>query len=198
MAFPPPPGEQAPKIYGLYWGKVLNNNDALYSGRINATIPGLLERSGWLRPVGWPGSGSAQEGVYWPPRIGATVLIGFIQGDVDEGVYWGGTPGDPDGVPDAPTAATNAEGGPGHARNVRVLASTPTFEIYIQDDDVARHFRIRSKTTGDTIEMNDVDHTITLQATTAINIISTGAVDIRGGIVQIQGRRYIGVGNAPV
>lgn len=200
MAFASDTQDQEVRVQGLFWGQVVNNADSGRQGRVLATIPGLVERTGPLRPVGWPGAGSAEEGVYWVPRIGATILVGFIQGDVDEGVYWCGPPGAPRGVPDvsqaAQTAAATDPEGPTVLPDVRALA-TPSFSVTIHDTPGRHRLRIHSKRDDSTIEINADDHSIFLFGT-HLTIHMLGQVDIRGGVVSINGRQVVKASSAPI
>lgn len=188
MAFPEDEDDAAPAVLPLlFWGQVTARDDPEKRGRVRALVPGLLEpESPWLQPVGMPGAGFAQRGAYVVPVIGATILVGFIQGDVEEGVYWPGPPGAPGGttdIPETPAAASPADA-PAH-----VAYETERFEIVVIDRADEHRLVIRNKRNGDYIEFDDRDNTITVKGTTSLNLFADGQIDIRGGVVSIQGQQ---------
>ena len=48
--------------------------------------------------------------------------------------------------------------------------------------------RIRNRRTGDLVELDATDNSVTIRGTTAVSISALGLVDIQGTIVQINGR----------
>jgi hypothetical protein len=80
-------------FYGKYRGKVTNNNDPYYRGRIRAQVPDVFdnEESGWALPC-TPYAGNDVAFFFIPP-IGANVWIEFENGNPDYpiwvGCFWG-------------------------------------------------------------------------------------------------------------
>ncbi len=98
------PGDQDVKIFGFYWGIVVDTADPDISGRVRVKVEGLIEpRSTWARPLGLPAGGRSAHGTYAVPLTGSLVVVGFIQGDIDEPFYFSGGWGI-DGVTSEPTS----------------------------------------------------------------------------------------------
>lgn len=78
----------APRFYGKYRGKVLENIDPLFLGRISASVPAVSDMpTGWALPC-TPYAG-LQVGLYLIPPIGANVWIEFEGGDPDYPIWTG-------------------------------------------------------------------------------------------------------------
>jgi hypothetical protein len=96
---------QAHRIYGKHRGLVMNNQDPLQLGRLQATVPDVLGEmpSGWALPCA--PYGGTQAGFFAVPPIGAGVWIEFEAGDVSRpiwtGTWWatGEVPTDQTGAP---------------------------------------------------------------------------------------------------
>ena len=184
MAFPDE-GSGEPVYHGMYWGLVLHNKDPEKLGRVRAQVPGLVGETAWAMPVGSPGAGKLRRGLFAVPETGSTVLIGFVRGDIDEPIYWPG-PWPVGSVPSAVLEQTVD-----NAPSVRSL-ETETFEIVIYDTPTERKLVLRTRRTGDKIEINALDNSVTITATASLNIFAVGIVDISAdGGVQIQGRPVI-------
>jgi len=97
------------RFYGKYRGLVLNNQDPLNQGRLQASVPEVLGEipSGWAVPCA-PYTGT-QAGFFAIPPIGAGVWIEFEAGDTSRPIWVGGwwataeVPMKPMGVPTMPT-----------------------------------------------------------------------------------------------
>jgi Type VI secretion system/phage-baseplate injector OB domain len=97
------------RFYGKYRGLVVNNQDPLQVGRLQAMVPAVLGESpsGWAHPCA-PYGGTAC-GLFAIPPVGAGVWIEFEAGDVSRpiwvGTWWatGEVPMDQSGVPAKPT-----------------------------------------------------------------------------------------------
>lgn len=101
--------QKADRFYGKYRGLVLNNQDPLSLGRLQAMVPEVLGEvpSGWALPCApYAGTGA---GLFTIPMIGAGVWIEFEAGDVSRpiwvGSWWatGEVPMDEKGTPAQPT-----------------------------------------------------------------------------------------------
>ena len=107
-------GQPAPKYYGKYRGKVLDNIDPLFQGRVKvevAAVPG--SKLNWAlpcTPYGGPGVG-----FYAIPPIGANIWVEFEGGDPNfpiwVGCFWteGQVPEGPDGPPPPETKIFKTE-----------------------------------------------------------------------------------------
>lgn len=198
MAFPADPDDrELAELGGFYWGVVVNRDDPERRGRVRAEIPGVMDLSGWLQPVGWSGAGAAGQGRYRPSTVGAPILVGFVQGDREEGFYMAGPPGAPAGVPDIPTAAAS-ETSLGAADYDSY--ETTDFRVHILDRGPgASKLVLQSKHNNMLIEMDNADRSLTIQGETSVNIFCpNGQIDIRGGVVAIQGKQVFKLGRGPI
>ena len=166
----------------LYEGIVVDNADPEELGRVRFTIPGLIEpTSPWALPMGTVGGGTKNQGWFAVPSRGAEVYVLFLHGDPDEPRYLAGHWGRTDSGSEVPpesrrTPPTN-----------RVF-STDTFVLEFDETPGAERMRIRNRRTGDLIELDATDNSVTIRGTTAVSISALGLVDIQGTIVQINGR----------
>lgn len=176
------------RLYGHYYGQVRNTADPEKRGRIRCFIPGITEvESGWIVPVGLPGAGFTERGAFSVPPIGAQVVVAFIQGDIDEPIYFAG----PYAQNEAPARvkAVTAEDG----SKLRII-ETDGFEVLIDESTDNQRLTVTSKKSGDYIEINAKDgpsktaNTITVQSSASLLLRATGLVAIEGLQVQINGR----------
>jgi hypothetical protein len=133
-------------IFGLYIGKIVNNQDPKQANRVQIYIPGIAEPStGWARPKGLFGS-AENFGIFGVPPEGSEVLVQFEAGDIDS--PWYEIPGpDPDDIPEE-----------------------------VKGDGTKY------------IEINGETNSITISSLTDLKLKATGAVEMVGGLVKIQGR----------
>ena len=120
------------RVFGKFRGIVLNNQDPLFQGRLQATVPEVLGEvpSGWATPCApYAGPGA---GFFSIPPVSAGVWIEFEGGDVSRpiwsGCYWGvgeAPMAPPGGAPGVPTCLIDLRD-PDPA--VSILAETPGFE----------------------------------------------------------------------
>ncbi len=77
------------RFYGKHRGLVLNNQDPLQTGRLQASVPDVLGEtpSGWALPCA-PYGGTAC-GLFAVPPVGAGVWIEFEAGDVSRPIWTG-------------------------------------------------------------------------------------------------------------
>jgi Type VI secretion system/phage-baseplate injector OB domain len=98
---------QAPRFYGKYRGKVENNVDVMFMGRIQVSVPAVLGpgRLSWALPCA-PGAGPGA-GLFLIPPQGANVWVEFEGGDPDYPIYSGGFwgPGEAPASPAVPQMA---------------------------------------------------------------------------------------------
>lgn len=187
----------------LQWGIVRNNKDPWKIGRVTVYVAGVtVKESPWALPVGMPGSGKSTQGSYRVPRVGATVLVGFIMGDIDFPFYIAGPHQQAGGPPRRVQRATVDE-----AASIQVLAETESFEVYIVDLPTEKKFVVASLEEGagqnggsaeaaNMIEMDLVDGSIRLKAANYL-ILEGALVNVGGVKVQIGSRIVLPVG-API
>ena len=76
-------------FFGKFRGEVQNNLDPLGLGRIQVSVPGLLDTSlAWAMPC-LPGAGP-NVGIFVIPPVGAKVWVEFERGDLDYPIWSGG------------------------------------------------------------------------------------------------------------
>jgi len=173
------------KLPFIYEGTVVDRDDPDKLGRIKFAIPGLIEPSSpWAFPVGTMGGGSKDNGLFAVPEVDAEVYVFFVGGDIDEPRYLAGHWGETDDGNEVPEEAQK------DPPDNRVLA-TRNFRIEMDESEGEKKLRLTNKKTGDFIEMNAEDNTITIQATTGLTIKATGVVDIRGTLLQLNGRSVL-------
>jgi hypothetical protein len=177
---------------GLCIGHVVDRDDPEGLGRVRVRVPGLLEpASAWAFPLGTAGGGSANTGFFAVPEVGAEVGVLFNQGDVDAPFYLCGHWGKPGGVSEVPKEAQRP------SPTNRVLA-TAGFRIEIDEAPGTRGLRITCLKNGDVIEIDAEANALHIKATTALVLEADGLVDIRGAIVQLNGRRVLTSGGKPI
>ncbi len=182
------------KFVALYHGVVTNNADPLKIGRVKLRIPGVVEPdSDWAFPLAMAGGGENAIGFYAVPKIGAEVGVWFLQGDPDRPFYVAGHWGAPGNVGQAPTPVREATAA--DAPLIRCL-ETENYLLIFDDRPASKGFEIRDKSCGDRIAYDGVTRAIELKSTTAIRITSTGAVDISGLTITLNGRPVMPSGDA--
>jgi hypothetical protein len=176
------PDNPDPKILGLQIGVVVARDDPRGLGRVRMRIPGLVEpASPWALPMGLPGGGSVDRGIWWVPELGAEVAVLFKGGDPDVPFYipanWG-APGGQSEVPDA-----SAGGHP----DVRVMAFG-AYDLVVDSRPGSKGFKVVDRADGENLlEFDGVTRTLGISATTAVKIESTGQISIDGLVVTIKG-----------
>lgn len=185
------------RFQGMHSGVVSSNADPKGVGRLKIRVPGLLEPSGWALPFGMPGGGDTQAGFFDIPKVGAEVVVIFIDGDPDKIRWTYGHWGLPGGVADTPEPARTAiqEDGAAAAPLVKAMEND-RFQIFTDTRDGKGRFVIRSKRqdledlegAALMLELDDENGTLALSAPGGISIRSVGRVDIDGILVTIGGR----------
>ncbi len=168
-------------LHGLFVGIVTNVDDPAKAGRVRVRIPGVVdEGTAWAIP-GSMGGGAPQRGVHWVPPVGAQVCVMFIQGDVDRPMYFGvqSLQG---------TFLTGTDGDP-----LAMALETEGYVIAIDDRPESKNLSIQDKASGNVIQLNGVDRSIAIKATSLVSIVSTGFVTIDGLEVFINGTQ-VGLG----
>lgn len=180
-----------PKVFGFYWGIVKNNQDPDNRGRVRIQVPGLIElQSTWAEPVGAPGGGT-RHGMFAVPKVNAPVVVGFIQGDIDEPFYMAGPQRDTEEVDDA------------HPDNI--IIQSKNFRILMDNRDGQRVLRLENLRPDITdqavkdvvqsyieIDLNAGDagaaQGIRIHSATGMTISSGGGIALDAAVVTIKGR----------
>jgi hypothetical protein len=166
-----------------YEGQVIARNDPDGLGRVRVTIPGELDESGWVFPIGFPGAGAKQHGAVVAPPLGAEVLVFFVGGDVDQPRYIAGHYGD-DEVP----IGTVVEA-PGGGDNL--VWEDDKVRIEIDSRPASCAVRIKDRASDGLGVFVDVDlaaRAVGISGALSVRVVSSGTVEIQGGSVTIQGR----------
>lgn len=167
----------------LYEGVVVDNADPELRGRVTVRIPGLVEpESGWADPVGSAGGGITAQGFFFPPKVGANIVVWFKHGDVDHPRYavgsWarGEAPSFLAGL--TPQQATMVKG-----------IQTDRWEIVFDDRDGQALLRITDRAFPlDIVEIDGLKHGITISGTVAVVIKSLGIVSVEALQIVLNGR----------
>lgn len=173
------------KLYGLYEGYVTNNIDPLRAGRVKVCIPGLLEpESDWVMQVGAAGGGINERGQWFIPAVESNVAILFKEGEIDHPRYLTG----PWPYPDAPETPTFARLSPAEAVQISGL-QTKKWEIVLDDRAGSEQVRITHRDfPNNAITIDGAAQAVEVQGTVAVQIRSTGIINIEGLQVVINGR----------
>lgn len=178
-------GTKTRKFLGMYRGVVVDNLDPKKMGRCRIRIGGVYPDDGgpWAHPIGQPGAGSAQRGIYDPPPIGSDVCVWMEQGDPDHPYYMGGNPG-ADEVPPEVRDEPDAE------QATKVAAwETDRWRIKLDSRDGKQECHIQDKATGDVFELDGVKLGVRIKGTSAVLIESDVVVNIDAPEINIGGRR---------
>jgi hypothetical protein len=182
---------QEPKNFGFYWGIVKNNQDPDNRGRVRIQIPGLIEtESTWAEPVGAPGGGTSH-GMFAVPKVNAPVVVGFIQGDIDEPFYMAGPQRDTEEVDDA------------HPDNI--VVQSDNFRILMDNRDGQRVLRLENlrpdvtdQAVKDVVQSfieitlnggdNGTTQAVRIHSASSMALTAAGGIAIDAGVVTIKGR----------
>jgi uncharacterized protein involved in type VI secretion and phage assembly len=165
------------KFYGKYRGTVVNIDDPMQLGRIQAQVPDVLglELSTWAMPC-FPSTGK-QSGIWSLPQVGSGVWIEFEQGDPDYPVWSGCWYGSAAEVPAQALTAL-----PGSSN---ILLQTSGQTVVLMSDAPGPQGGILLKTaSGAMIAINDSGITITNGQGATISL-SGPTVSINDGALQV-------------
>jgi hypothetical protein len=143
------------KHHGMFPGLVVDNLDPQKRGRVKVEVPGLCEPStNWALPIGGShSSGEANRGGFDPPKVGAAVVVAFLDGDIDHPVYLGGWRAAPGGVTDAPTMVTQAS--KEDAATKLKVYETDAYTVAFNEGSTGPTFAITHKASATRVEVRD-------------------------------------------
>lgn len=182
---------EEPKVSGFWWGIIVNNNDPTGRARVKVQIPGLnVTESTWAEAIGMPGGGGDKHGVWAVPKINSTVVVTFIQGDVDHPIYFCGV---------APVDELSVG-----AEINNIIYQTDSFRVSMLEDAGSKKLRLETvlpdipeasqELVRSVIEIDinagsaGKSHVINIIAPTAITLKSKGTINIDAPTVTIKGR----------
>ena len=181
--------ESEPRYYGMHIGVVAANDDPEVLGRVKVRVPGVIDgESPWAWPIGMPGAGSAQRGLFDVPPQGSEVAVWFLQGDPERPYWMPGYWGKPGGTSEAPTALKGAE--PAEQGAIKAYETARWLVTYDERQQKER-FRIEDKVSGDHIEFDGNKMALEIAATTTIRLVGKGQVLIEGLDISIGGRKLL-------
>ena len=126
-----------------------------------------------VRPCG------GETSVFFTPKVGELVVFAFIAGDVNNPMVLGYAHSI-DIDPPIPA--------PPDVNPLRHAIVSKTFRIDMNEQPGQRKLTLTNRESGDFIEFDAEDKSITISAETGIAIRAKGVIDIRGAQVQIQQR----------
>jgi uncharacterized protein involved in type VI secretion and phage assembly len=181
-------GELYQRYYGIYLGTVAQvDGDPANLGRVRIETD-QFEDDAESNPI-WATVirlGGAETSTFFTPNLGDQVVFGYLAGDVNQPVIFGYShSGRPEQVPPPDTSPRK------HA------IVTKTFRIDWNEEEGERKLRMTNRESGDFIEFDAEDRSLTISAETGIIIRAKGIVDIQAAQVQIQDR-VVSISNRPL
>jgi hypothetical protein len=179
-------------------GFVTDNNDPEGLYRVRVNVPGLIEKTDWIYPIGGPGGGSKGRGGWTVPAVGALVVVMFIGGDIEHPVYmcgWWGTDDGKGGGPEMPTEAQAVD--PADAWQVQTIWEGNNVKVWVDETPGKEQLGIQDKNDDTTFfQMNFTNGVITISGSTGVVIKSDGFVEITGSQVKILDKIVLPNGKA--
>jgi uncharacterized protein involved in type VI secretion and phage assembly len=166
------------KLNGVVVGVVTNNNDPLYEGRVKVKFPWMEDNleTGWVR-VAMVGSGK-NRGVFFTPEINDEVLVAFEQGNFNApfivGSLWSGK----NKPPLPPSGGSVVVAG---TVNQRIVRSSSGHIIVFDDTKGAEKIIIKDKTGKNSLEIDSVMNSFTINSGEDITIKSVRNLTIEAG-----------------
>lgn len=175
------------RYYGVEHGLVIDNEDPEGLYRVRAEVPGLIEKTPWMFPIGTQGGGAPQRGAWTVPDVGASVAIFFIGGDVERPVYmcgWWKTPDAGSQMPSEAKAVPLTE-----VHKVQTVHESKRVRIWVDERDDKEQLSIQDKTNEDVFIQVDLKNgVVKISALAALQLEAVGRVEIKGAEVIIQER----------
>ena len=177
------------KNYELHIGFVTDDRDPQKQGRVTVRVPGLLEPGG-IAEVIMPGS-PFNRGDYIVPVVGGQVIVGFLEGELDHPVIFGGIA--PPVLADGSRASVDKNTLP-QIRTfetedfVFVLGKSGTIAPYAAI--YSRHYDEDSNGYKSRVAITlDLDSkAVSIEAPVSISIKTKGTLELDGNVVRIANR----------
>lgn len=166
-------------LFGIYLGTVTHVDDPLQANRVRVHVPGICEPySTWARPKGVIGAAYAF-GLFGPPPEGSQVLVQFEAGDIDSPWYEpaGGSAGE--APPEVRGSLTKWMLGFGDFRILVEATETGQGKVKIYSAALPGQ---------NEIVLDGQTNTVEIRALTHIKIEAVGLVEMKAGLLTLQGR----------
>lgn len=195
------------KIYGVVIGIVTNNQDPEKMGRVKVNFPtrGKNNQSDWIRIATLMAGGD--RGSIFIPEVGDEVLVGFEEGHIKSpyilGALWNGKDRPPGEDGDENNSIRKIKSRSGHEiifddserdrKEKVIIRSKSGHSIILDDTQGGEKIRISDKSGKNTVEIDSVKRSITLQSDASLKIKSKvieieaeGELSIMGRMVRIN------------
>lgn len=176
-------------LKGIYHAVVTDNVDPLRLGRVRFRIPGLIEpQSAWAFPAGGLMGGIKGRGTFSAPKVEADIVAVFVGGDADVPVYFSGHYGEGERPAYLDDDGSGEPVAKEDCHKVTILEDD-RWEVVLDARGTKAKLRLRDKLTDDEVLMEKGG--INISATSLVNIVSAGGVNIDGTAVTICERPVI-------
>jgi hypothetical protein len=164
-----------------YDAEVVDREDPEGLHRVKVCIPGEIDESYWMFPVGGNGMGGPKQGSHRVPPIGASVLVFFVCGDRENGRYLAGNWGE-DEVPDDDAVTSDGD---------NVVYMDKRLKVEVDSRESTTGVRVSDLATGVgvVVDIDAANRTVGITGQLGVVITSSGSIAITGGTVTINGRK---------
>jgi uncharacterized protein involved in type VI secretion and phage assembly len=170
-------GELYQRYYGIYLATVVDVNDPDRLGRVRIECDQFEDSKDqplWAT-IARPSAGGTS--VFFSPKVGDQVIIGYVVGDVNEPVVLGYA-----------HALREGQEAPPDVSPVQHAIVTDTFRIDLNEKPGERKLKLTNRSNGDFVEIDAEDRSITVHASTSLNLTAKGLINIKAPLVQINNR----------
>jgi uncharacterized protein involved in type VI secretion and phage assembly len=181
------------RFFGVVVGKVTNNRDPLYLGRVKVSIPSLFgeaDESNWAT-VMTPMAGE-QFGVYFLPEIDDRVLVAFENGMPDSPYVLGSVWGFGYKPPEKNENSNN---------NLRLIRSRSGHQITLDDTEDQEKITISDKTGNNIIAIDSSTNTISITSDQDLSLNAKGNINLsseRDVSIECSGTLKLKAGNTEI
>lgn len=173
------------KNYELHVGFVTDDRDPQKQGRVTVRVPGLLEPGG-IAEVIMPGS-PFNRGDFVVPVYGGQVIVGFLEGELDHPVVFGGI------APPVLAGGSRASVDKDTLPQIRTFETEDFVFVLGKKGTIAPYAAIYSRwksENGDRLAITlDLDsNAVRIEAPKSIELTTKGVLELNGNIVKIAGR----------
>ncbi|MDO8941955.1 MAG: phage baseplate assembly protein V [Desulfobacterales bacterium] len=166
-------------LFGMYLGTVVSVEDPLQANRVRVSVPGICEPfSNWARPKGWIGAAYAF-GSFGVPPEGSQVLVQFEAGDIDSPWYEPAAGSAGEAPPEVRGSLTKWLLGFGDIRILVEATETGQGKLKIYSAQLPGQ---------NEIILDGQTNTIAIRALTHLTIEAVGLLELRAGLLTLQGR----------